>query len=251
MKIRVNNLERVRGFYAKIARRREIIKGDKIHNEEIYKDEVVNAEIYKEEVVKEEVAKEKDIGPAREWDETKIGDGTEHPSYIASSTANRIVERTFCFIDIAGFTSYTHVNGPSKALELVDMFRTTVKDVASARGVRIAKWLGDGVMMLSVEAGTTIATAAHLSAHFKKIGIEMRTGIATGEALFLDGDDYVGEPVNLAAKLAAVVETGDILAYTTEEDVPDWVEVVEKTSVEIRGIGRVEGVLRLRANLGD
>lgn len=192
---------------------------------------------------------EGDIGPAQEWNATKMGDGTEHPTHIAASAYNKILERTFCFMDIADFTQFTHENGPTRALEIVELFRTMIKDVASARGVRIAKWLGDGVMLLSVEAGPTIATAAHLSAHFKEIGLEMRTGIATGEALFLDGDDYVGEPVNLASKLASVVETGAILAYVTEGDVPDWVEIVEKTSIEIRGLGRVEGVLRLRPKL--
>lgn len=187
-----------------------------------------------------------DIGPAREWHLTKSGDGTEHPSVMADNAANKFLERTFCFMDIANFTKFTHENGPAQALELVEHFRTVIKEVATARGVRIAKWLGDGAMMLSLTAGPVIAFGAHVATYFKDNGIELRTGIATGTALFLDGDDYVGEPINLASKLASGVEPGAILAYIAEDDIPDWIEIVEKLSIEITGIGRVSGILRLR-----
>ena len=52
------------------------------------------------------------------------------------------VPRTFCFADLTGFTNYTAEHGDDVAATLLSAFRAVARDVASARGVRVAKWLG-------------------------------------------------------------------------------------------------------------
>src|SRR3954469_6361377 len=67
------------------------------------------------------------------------------------------VPRTFVFLDLSGFTNYTAAFGDDAAGRLLGAFRTIVRQVASDRGVRIAKWLGDGCMVVSVDQGDAIA----------------------------------------------------------------------------------------------
>ena len=67
------------------------------------------------------------------------------------------VPRTFVFVDLSGFTNYTAAFGDDAAGRLLSAFRTIVREVASDRGVRIAKWLGDGCMIVAVEQNDAIA----------------------------------------------------------------------------------------------
>ena len=59
--------------------------------------------------------------------------------------------RTFVFVDLSGFTNYTAAFGDDAAGRMLSAFRTIVREVASERGVRIAKWLGDGCMIVAVD----------------------------------------------------------------------------------------------------
>ena len=67
-------------------------------------------------------------------------------------------ERTFAFIDLSGFTRFTDSQGDKAALNEINKFRLFVREIASRKGLRIAKWLGDGAMLVAVEP--EIATEA-------------------------------------------------------------------------------------------
>jgi adenylate cyclase len=172
--------------------------------------------------------------------------GTEHPSLLPRSS-HLLVERTFIFVDLAGFTPFTRRNGPHAAAELLSQFRSATRDIAGKRGVRVAKWLGDGVMLVGVEAAPAVALAAHLLVRFRDTDVRARVGLATGIALLFEGDDYIGEPVNLAAKLCAAAAPGEILAACPSDGLPSWVESEGDVAVDVRGVGEVPGVLRLQA----
>ena len=55
------------------------------------------------------------------------------------------VRRYFAFVDLCGFTRFTEVHGDEEAVAVLTGFRTLVRFIASEHGVRVAKWLGDGV----------------------------------------------------------------------------------------------------------
>jgi class 3 adenylate cyclase len=175
------------------------------------------------------------------------GAGTEHPSLLPR-IGHLLVERTFIFTDLTGFTSYTRRYGPNAAAELLSEFRHTTRDIAAKRGVRVAKWLGDGSMLVGVEATRAIALGAHLIAHFRDTDVRVRVGIATGIALLFEGDDYIGEPVNLAAKLCSAAAPGEILADCATDELPDWVHSAGEVVVHVRGMGDVSGILRLHSS---
>lgn len=170
--------------------------------------------------------------------------GTEHPSLLPRN-GHLLVERTFIFSDLSGFTAYTRRNGPHAAASMLAKFRHVTRQIAASRGVRVAKWLGDGAMLVGVEPMPAIALGAHLVAHYRDSEVGVRVGIASGTVLLFEGDDYIGEPVNLAAKLCAAAKPGEILADCTTDGLPDWVHARDQVTVHVRGVGEVEGILRL------
>lgn len=187
-----------------------------------------------------------DTGPAREWADAVQIDPIAPPYELSEGETHLNVTRTFCFADLSGFTAFTRDNGPHAAVDQLGQFRRIARNVAARRGVRVAKWLGDGVMIVGTEARPTIALGAHLAHAFSDSEIQVRVGIATGIALLFEGDDYIGEPVNLAAKLCAAAQPDKILAVTELSDLPDWVVSEDIVTVSIEGVGDIGGVHRLK-----
>ena len=171
--------------------------------------------------------------------------GTDAPPQEASDPAP--VHRTFGFSDICGFTAYLEEEGPLAATRLVSAFRSSTREIAARRGVRIAKWLGDGVMLVSVEAGPLLATSVELTARTASTGLDLRSGVATGSCLLFEADDYIGHAVNLASRLCDLAGPGEVLAdENTATLAPDWVEVGPPRRKRLPGVGRVEGICSLR-----
>ena len=67
------------------------------------------------------------------------------------------VERWFAFVDLSGFTSFGDQFGDDESVRVLTLFRGAVRQVATDFGVRIAKWLGDGCMLVSVDAAQLVA----------------------------------------------------------------------------------------------
>ncbi len=123
------------------------------------------------------------------------------------------VPRTFVFLDLAGFTNYTTEHGDDAAGAVLSAFRAIVRDVASERGVRIAKWLGDGSMMVAVDEADAVAVALDLENRCRAAcaPLSLKVGMASGYALLFEGDDYIGAAVNLAARLCDAAGPWEVL----------------------------------------
>ncbi len=123
------------------------------------------------------------------------------------------VERWFSFVDLSGFTSFGDQFGDDESVRVLTVFRAATRQVATDFGVRIAKWLGDGCMLVSVEPGQLIAAVAKLEelTHEHDLPLSMHAGCAGGAVILLEGDDYTGRSVNLAARLAAAARPHEIL----------------------------------------
>ncbi len=170
--------------------------------------------------------------------------GVEAPRDVAD--AIEPVERAFAFLDLCGFTPFIATHGEHAAIDAITRFRSLTRDLAVRRGVRVGKWLGDGAMIIGVDVGPTIATAAELIARYDRHPLALRGGVAHGEVLIIDGDDYIGRPVNLAARLCQNARPGELLALGYQASaLPGWVTVVGNRSVSLRGIGRLPRVQQL------
>jgi adenylate cyclase len=147
------------------------------------------------------------------------------------------VDRSFAFVDICGFTAYCEHSGEQLALELLIEFRQVVRDVVARRGVRVSKWLGDGVMIVSLEPAILAAACAEIELRCASQGLDTHAGIATGSVLLLEGDDYVGRTVNLAARLCEAAQLGQTLAANALPELPAWLYIADTRMVDVAGMG--------------
>jgi class 3 adenylate cyclase len=149
------------------------------------------------------------------------------------------VDRWFAFVDLSGFTSFGDEFGDDESVRVLTVFRAAVRQVATDYGVRIAKWLGDGCMIVSVDPVQLILSVCRLEAitHELDLPLSLHAGCAGGAVILLEGDDYTGRSVNLAARLCAVARPHEILAPV---DLGPYVP--EGTPVEPAGMITVAGL---------
>jgi adenylate cyclase len=158
------------------------------------------------------------------------------------------VERTFAFIDLCGFTAFTEAHGDERAVAVLGDFRSCVRQVASDHGVRVAKWLGDGAMFVSVDEQQLVETVLEIERHFDSIRapLALRAGVSRGPVILFEGDDHIGTAVNLAARLCDIAQPHEVLATSAVTEYPDWVTAEAAGPVRVAGFNRRLPVFRLR-----
>ena len=154
------------------------------------------------------------------------------------------VHRSFAFVDVSGFTALTEHEGDEHAVDILTAFRALLRDICSRRGVRIAKWLGDGVMLVCVETRPLLATILELHHVVCEVSgpvqtVSIRSGITSGDVILMEGDDYIGHCVNVAARLCDLAHGGEALAApSVMEELPRWGIVLEHKDISLRGVER-------------
>lgn len=121
-------------------------------------------------------------------------------------------QRTFSFIDLAGFTAVTEVHGDEEAVALLDRFVSLVQG-ALGDGDHLVKTIGDAAMVTSEAPERALALAEKLFTaclHEHDFPVP-RAGLHHGAAIARDGD-WFGATVNLAARVAAQAHGGQVLA---------------------------------------
>lgn len=186
--------------------------------------------------------------PADECADARHGTGIEPP--VPGGLDPNHLDRAFLFVDVSGFTKYVDQFGEHAAIEVLTQFRSVCRDVAARRGVRVGKWLGDGVMLVGIEPAVIASAAAELLCRFDGSGIDIHGGLASGPVLLFEGDDYIGRPVNLAARLCDAAGPGEVLADIDAEGLPDWVRSSGQVTVRVAGVGDVAGVHQLEVDPG-
>ena len=158
------------------------------------------------------------------------------------------VFRSFAFIDLSGFTALTEIDGDERAVAILSTFRSMVRDICSRRGVRIAKWLGDGAMLVGVETTPLIAATLEMQVAVRRAdqAIAVRCGLAADHVILHEGDDYIGHAVNVAARLCDLAPGGEVWAGANiVEHLPRWGAVLSEGEVPIRGLEQPLWVSRL------
>lgn len=124
-----------------------------------------------------------------------------------------LVRRHFAFVDLCGFTSLTEDEGVDQAVVALSTFRAVIRERAGWRGVRVAKWLGDGAMLVSTEPRPLVDAVLRMEQTLDQRGcaLPLRGGMAAGRVILFEGDDYIGRAVNLAARLCDEAEPHQIL----------------------------------------
>ena len=148
------------------------------------------------------------------------------------------VGRTFIFSDLSGFTNYIERYGDGAGIQLLSQFRAIARAVGSHVGVRIDKYLGDGLMAVAVEQRDGIVFALELQRYAMSVcePLQLRIGIASGDTMLFEGQDYIGTAPNLASRLCdAADESGVLIPRDQILQLPPGVEAKPHPPVQLRG----------------
>ena len=152
------------------------------------------------------------------------------------------VHRNFAFVDVSGFTALTEHEGDEHAVDVLTAFRALLRDICSRRGVRIANWLGDGVMLVAVDTQPLLASILELHYVVCEVSgpiqaVSIRSGVSSGDVILMEGDDYIGHSVNVAARLCDLAQAGEALATPSVlNELPRWGAVVAQKDIAVRGV---------------
>lgn len=132
--------------------------------------------------------------------------------------------RTILFTDIANSTEMTSRFGDSAAMTLLSVHDGIVRKALRVNGGREVKHTGDGIMAVFVCTAHAVRFACQVQAAFRQhndtgpeLPVMVRIGISAGEPIE-QGNDLFGSTVQLAARLCAQAEPGQILVSNMVAD---------------------------------
>ena len=166
---------------------------------------------------------------------------------------------TVMFVDMVGSTRLSGELDPEDMRQLLLDYQGAVSDAVSKHGGHIARYFGDGVLCYfgwpraheksaeeSVRAGLAATEAVAQLQTAANEPLAARVGIATGLVVVGDivgegsaeEEAVVGETPNLAARLQALAEPGQVVvSETTRRLVQDAFDVTSLGGVELKGFG--------------
>jgi adenylate cyclase len=136
------------------------------------------------------------------------------------------------FVDLVGFVRFTEEKGEQEALDLLERFIVSVEDSLPV-SARLVKHIGDGVMIVGNDPVELAYWAIGFQEGFEKRS-RPRIGIHYGRTLYRDGD-YYGRNVNLAARVVARAQAGEVLVTEPVRDA-----VLDGGGLAFEPIGAVE-----------
>jgi adenylate cyclase len=153
-----------------------------------------------------------------------------------------------CFLDLVGYTRLIEQHGDQVAAELAESLALLVDRSARAHGGVPVKWLGDGVMVHFRDPAGAVLAALGLVEQLPQAGLPpAHVGVAAGPVV-VQGGDYFGRTVNLAARIAAYASASRVLVSepVAERAPPQGVTFVELGQVPLEGIAHPVRLLEAR-----
>jgi adenylate cyclase len=139
------------------------------------------------------------------------------------------------FADLCGFTGLSQHLTMEELSNLLSGFEEIAGDIVQDHAGRIVKFIGDAVMYVAPDVVSAVAVADDLLGAADANGLTGRAAVTAGTVLALDGD-YFGPVVNLAARLVAIAEAGQVLASdSVVERLDGRRQTVELGAQQLRG----------------
>jgi class 3 adenylate cyclase len=154
--------------------------------------------------------------------------------------------RTVLFTDIANSTEMTSRFGDRATMAMLQVHDSIVRNALRANGGREVKHTGDGIMAAFVSAADAVHFACQvhqaLTAHNDsgpEFPVMVRIGISSGEPVE-QGNDLFGSTVQLAARLCAQADPGQVLVSNMVADLcqDESLKFSESREVQLKGFER-------------
>jgi class 3 adenylate cyclase len=124
---------------------------------------------------------------------------------------------TVMFTDIVESTKRAAELGDRRWRDLSDAHNRAVRRLLERYRGREVKTLGDGFLATFDGPGRAIRCARELREAVRSVGLEVRSGLHTGE-VELTGDDITGIAVNIGARVGAQASANEVLVSQTVKD---------------------------------
>jgi adenylate cyclase len=163
---------------------------------------------------------------------------------------------TIVCVDVTGYSRLIGLDEEGTLARLKAQYRTLINPAIARHGGRLVKTMGDGLL---VEFGSPVeavrcaveiqlATTAHEVAVPEDRRIRFRIGINLGDVV-IEGDDVLGDGVNIAARLETLADVGGIcISRSVRDQVRDRIPVTFEDLGEqsVRNIARPVRCYRVR-----
>ena len=144
----------------------------------------------------------------------------EIESFLTGTTTAYEPDRvlaTVMFTDIVDSTTRAADLGDRRWRDLVELHDRAVRNSLERFRGREVKALGDGFLATFDGPGRAIRCARTIREAVRSVGLEVRTGLHTGE-IELNGEDISGIAVNIGARVGAKASPGEVLVSQTVKD---------------------------------
>ena len=155
---------------------------------------------------------------------------------VAEAEVDRILT-TVLFIDVVGSTEHVSELGDRRWQTLLDHFVAVVqRELLTHRGVLIER-AGDGILATFDGPARAIRCAWGIRDSLRRSGLEVRSGLHTGEVTQRNSD-VAGLAVHIGARVSAAAAPGEVLVTRTVRD------LVAGSGIEFadRGLYALKGV---------
>jgi adenylate cyclase len=152
------------------------------------------------------------------------------------------------FLDLVGYTRLTEERGDAAAAAAAEALAQLVYRSAREHDGVPVKWLGDGVMVYHREPAGAVRSALGMVARLPEAGLPpAHVGVAAGPVV-VQGGDYFGRTVNLAARIAAAAGPGQVLVSQSvaSSAPPDGVRFLDLGERRLKGIAGPVRLLEAR-----
>ncbi|MDQ3936578.1 MAG: adenylate/guanylate cyclase domain-containing protein [Actinomycetota bacterium] len=144
---------------------------------------------------------------------------------------------TVMFTDIVASTERAAELGDARWRQLLDRHNELVRRHLARHQGREVKTIGDGFLATFDGPARGVRCAAEIAGEVRRLGIEIRAGLHTGECELV-GDDVAGMAVNIGARVSALAGPGEVLVSGTVKDlvVGSGLEFADRGEHELKGV---------------
>lgn len=183
-----------------------------------------------------------------------------HTESIPPASGLELKNLTLLFTDLKGSTAMYERIGDFNAYALVREHFTLLREIIAARRGAIVKTMGDAIMASFNDPASALEAAAVMRKQILKAGdneeLILKIGIHAGPCIAVETNeqlDYFGQTVNIAARVQALAEAGEIVCTEAVYHAANVAEILEKNQFEIKqdqallkGVGSPVTFYRLR-----
>jgi class 3 adenylate cyclase/predicted alpha/beta hydrolase len=155
---------------------------------------------------------------------------------VSRTEPNRVLTSVL-FTDIVGSTTRAAELGDRAWRELLERHDELVERTVSEHGGRVVKHIGDGALSAFDGPAIAMRCAEALNEGIAELGIQLRSGIHTGECELI-GEDLGGLAVHIGARVGALAGPGEIVVSSTVKElvIGSDMQFTDRGEHELKGV---------------